>query len=287
MNFTKIFSITLFLLAITFSNAQVDPNSNEDKLTYSEVPYEWNWSKDGLYTAAALGGSAGGFLLILDKKDISQSDLDAVVAKQHKINFLDRWVAGNSSETAGKISDIPFYLSFAAPLVLFFDDEVNDNGGMVLGLFLKSMATTGALYGVTAGLVNKSRPYVYNENLNFSRRTSGNGQRSFYSGHTAATATATFFVAKVYQDFNPNSPGIPYVWAGAAVLPAAVAYLRMEAGQHFLTDVLIGYGVGALTGYLVPHLNKKRKGSNLNLSPTMGQTYFGDSYQGISLNYTF
>jgi len=272
----KALIVLLCLLQFNLSYTQVD-----------KVPYEWDWSKDGLYTGAALAGSTGGFLLIINKEGLTEAQLSSEIEKKDDINFLDRWVAGKSSQKASDLSDIPFYLSFAAPLVLYFDDEVNDNGGLVFGLFLKSMATTGSLYGLSAGLINKSRPYVYDENLNFERRTSGSAQRSFYSGHTAATATATFFVAKVYQDFNPDSPGIPYVWAGAAILPAAVAYLRIEAGQHFLTDVLVGYGVGALTGYLVPHFNKKRKESNFNLSPVMGQTYFGDTYQGIGLNYTF
>ncbi|WP_299128735.1 phosphatase PAP2 family protein [uncultured Winogradskyella sp.] len=250
-------------------------------------PYNWNWNKDGIYTATALVGSATGLYLVVNKNGISEDKLNTELTNQNNINFLDRWAVGNDSETASKISDIPFYLSFAAPLVLFFDDEVNDNGGLVFGLFLKSMATTGSLYGITAGLVNKSRPYVYSNDVDINRRLSGSGQRSFFSGHTAATATATFFVAKVYQDFNPNSPGIPYVWTGAIVLPAIVGYLRIEAGQHFLTDTLIGYGIGALTGYFVPHFNKKRNESNFSLTPTGGQTLFGDNYQGIGLNYTF
>jgi len=255
----------------------------------TSVPYEWEWSKDGIYTAGALAGSAGGLLLILDKDDLTDDELNAIVAKKDDINFLDKWAVGNSSQTASDLSDIPFYLSFAAPLALFFEDEVNDNGGLVFGLFLKSMATTGTLYGVTAGLINKSRPYVYDEGLNQFRRKSGNGQRSFFSGHAAATATSTFFVAKVYQDFNPDSPGVPYVWAGAAVLPLAVGALRIEAGQHFLTDVLIGYTIGALVGYYVPHFNKKRKASKSNLSfaPVIGQTRFGENFQGLRFSLSF
>ena len=134
------------------------------------------------------------------------------------------------------------------------------------------MATTGAIYSITAGLVNKSRQYVYDENLNLNRRLNASEQRSFFSGHTAVTATATFFVAKVYQDFNPGSPGIPYVWAGAIVLPATVGALRIEAGQHFLTDVLLGYAIGAGIGYFVPELHKK-KNQSLRLSPVSGMDF--------------
>ncbi len=271
MKFKILFS--LLIVVVTSVNAQRNP-------------YEWDWKRDGVWTGVALATSATGLYLIVNKEDITENDLQTIVNKKDNINFLDRWAVGNSSESASKLSDIPFYLSFAAPLVLFFDDEVNDNGGLVFGMFLKSMATTGAAYGMSAGLINKSRPYVYNEDLNMNRRLSGNGQRSFFSGHTAATATATFFVAKVYQDFNPNSPGIPYVWAGAATLPLAVGALRIEAGQHFLTDVLIGYTIGAMSGILIPELHKKENQA-LSITPVNALDFRGDNYQGLSLQYAF
>ncbi|WP_178988403.1 phosphatase PAP2 family protein [Winogradskyella schleiferi] len=253
----------------------------------STSPYEWKWKRDGIWTAAGLGASYYGLSLIRNKDDLTPAELQSVMEKQDDINFIDRWVAGNNSDNARSISDIPFALSFAAPFALLFDDEVNDHTAQVLGIYLESMATTGALYTITAGLANRSRPYVYNtENSDF-RRLSKNGQRSFYSGHVAATATATFFSAKAFQDFNPDSAGIPYVWAGAAILPAAVGYLRLQAGEHFLTDVLLGYGLGALAGYYIPELHKRKDEMNLGLTPVMGRTRFGDTYQALSLNYTF
>jgi membrane-associated phospholipid phosphatase len=127
---------------------------------------------------------------------------------------------------------------------------------------------------------------VYNTNESLDRRLNASGQRSFFSGHTSVTATATFFVAKVYQDFNPNSPGLPYIWAGAITLPAAVGALRIEAGQHFLTDVLLGYVIGASVGYFVPELHKKRNKS-LSLTPINSLNFIGESYQGLSLKYRF
>ena len=156
------------------------------------------------------------------------------------------------------------------------------------GIYIQSLATTSALFTVTAGLTNRARPYVYsNDPESFQRQRSTSATRSFYSGHVAATTTATFFAAKAYQDFNPDSPAIPYVWTGAAVLPAAVGYLRMEAGQHFLTDVLLGYGLGALAGYYIPELHKRKEDSNIGFTPIMGRDDFGGDFQGFSLNYTF
>jgi membrane-associated phospholipid phosphatase len=106
-------------------------------------------------------------------------------------------------------------------------------------------------------------------------------QRSFFAGHTAATATASFFAAKVFSDFNPDSKARPYVWAAAAAVPAAVGYMRLRAGRHFLTDNLLGYGIGAGVGILIPQLHKKSNETGLAIQP-----YGGNGVQGASLTYT-
>lgn len=125
-----------------------------------------------------------------------------------------------------------------APLVFLFDDDINNHTRQYLGLYLESLATTAALYTITAGLVNRSRPYVYNDEASMDLRLINNGQRSFYSGHIAAVATATFFAAKAYTDFHPDVTGKGFIWGGAAALRVAVGVLRIKAGQHFLTDAL-------------------------------------------------
>ncbi len=277
----QLFIFTIALISIT---------ANGQK---AESPYEWDWTRDGIWTGAALAGSAGGFLLVQNKDDIDpaefmriQNDLQGEI---DNINFLDRWVAGKHDENASKISDIPFALSFAAPFAMLLDDEINDNTGVYLGMYLESLATTAAMYTITAGLVDRSRPYVYDDSgdTGIDRRKSGNGQRSFYSGHVAATATATFFMAKVYSDVNPDSNGKVWVWTGAAVLPATVGFYRMQAGQHFLTDVILGYALGAGVGILVPELHKKKNTSGLSVYPTGGRTYLGDDYTAMALSLKF
>ncbi|QIE58568.1 phosphatase PAP2 family protein [Rasiella rasia] len=279
----------LLLLAITLLTISVNAQK-------SESPYEWDWTRDGIWTGAALGGSVGGFLLIQNKDDIDPDTFEANFGTPERlqesidnINFIDRWAAGKHDENANKISDIPFAISFVGPFAMLFDDEINDHTGQYLGLYLESMATTAAMYTITAGVVNRSRPYVYDDSgdTNLDRRRSNNGQRSFYSGHVATTATATFFTAKVYSDFNPDSPAKIWVWTGAAVVPAAVGYFRIEAGQHFLTDVALGYALGAGVGILVPELHKKKNTDGLSIYPTGGRTFLGDDYTAMAMRLTF
>ena len=272
--------LTLLLTANTLIGQQLQ---NQKSIS----PYEWNWGKDGIWTGAALAGSVGGFLLIQNKDGIDMAKLNEELANQDDINFIDRWVVGNDSESASDISDIPFGFSFASPLLLLFNDNINDHTGQVMGLYIESLATTATLYTITAGLVNRSRPYVYSDNIDMDRRLSDSGQRSFYSGHVAASATATFFAAKIFQDFNPDSGAIPYIWTAAALVPAGVGYLRIAAGQHFLTDVLLGYGLGALAGYYIPEWHKVKGETNFSFAPVSGRTFLGDHYQGLSVGYSF
>ncbi|WP_026450059.1 phosphatase PAP2 family protein [Aequorivita capsosiphonis] len=269
----------------TQSSSEIN-NLNTLNLKNSNSPYEWKWLRDGIWTGTALGGAVLGYSLIISKDDITEVRLQEVLAKEKDINFLDKWAAGNDSEAALGQSNIPFAISFATPLVLLFDDDINDHAGQYLGLYLESLATTAAIYTITAGLVNRSRPYVYSDGASLDRRLINNGQRSFYSGHVAAAATATFFAAKVYTDYHPETSGKVFIWGGAAAIPATVGFFRIKAGQHFLTDVLLGYALGAATGILVPELHKK-KIENMDVYPSSGTSFNGDTYSGMAFRYSF
>jgi len=273
------------------SGNQLDFNENE--IEGNPSPYEWKWVRDGIWTGAGLAGAAIGLKIIQEKDDLTDEEFAQYQGENLQqtiddINGIDRWAAGNHSESASKLSDIPFAVSFVAPFALLFDDGINDHTGQFLGLYLETMATTATMYTLTAGLIDRSRPYVYDDSGDTadSRRRKNNGQRSFYAGHVAASASATFFAAKVYNDFNPDSPGRVWMWAGAAAIPAGVAYLRIEAGQHFLTDVTLGYVLGAATGILVPELHK-RKGDNVQIYPSGGTAFNGDQYKSMVFSYTF
>ena len=68
-----------------------------------------------------------------------------------------------------------------------------------------------------------------------------------------------FMTAKIYQDYNPGKKSVPWVWAAAAVVPAATGIMRQQAGKHFWTDVVLGYALGAAIGVLVPELHRVGK----------------------------
>lgn len=250
--------------------------------TYAQddSPYEVSWAVDGPWVGAGLGLNAVGLYLVQNKNGLTTEELANL--SRDDVFFADRWIAGNHSAGADNLSYYPFYGSFAAPFVMMLGDATQrSHAGQISVMLIETMSLTGALFTFSAGLIDRPRPLVYNENLPIEQRIEDGAQRSFFAGHTAATAAASFFTAKVWSDFHPDSPATPFVWAAAAAVPAWVGYLRHKAGKHFLTDNLIGYGVGALSGIIVPELHKKENG-HFSLYPITG-----GEYQGFALLYRF
>ncbi len=46
----------------------------------------------------------------------------------------------------------------------------------------------------------------------------------------------------------------PYVWGAGIALSVSVEYLRMAADKHYLSDVLVGGGIGLVAGLVIPRL---------------------------------
>ncbi|GAA0873145.1 hypothetical protein GCM10009117_22920 [Gangjinia marincola] len=242
-------------------------------------PYETDWVKDGIWTGVGIGVSAYGLYLNLQKDDFTEQELNNL--NKDDIAGIDRWVAGNSSESANSLSDIPFYASFAMPLVLLYDKNERSHAGQIAGLYVETMATTAVFYTMSSALIDRTRPLTYDTSLETDERADSKNKSSFLGGHVAATTAATMFAAKVYHDFNPNSKYRKWVWLTAGALPLAVGYLRMEAGKHFLTDNLAGYAVGIACGILVPELHRK-KNADISLFPLIG-----NDYRAMALTYKF
>lgn len=263
--------LTIFCL-LTFLAGQV--HAQDDS------PYKTSFKVDAPIIVAGMGLSAYGLKLMKDKDGLSEEEILSL--SKDDVNGFDRFAAGYHSDNAKKISDYPFYASFATPFLMLLNDNVGSKAGQVLVLYVETMAVTGALFTMTNGNIARERPLVYSPDVDISDKNDANARNSFYAGHTAATASATFFAAKIFHDFNPDSPARPYVWAAAAAVPAAVGYLRLKAGKHFLSDNLLGYTMGAAAGILVPQLHKKTNKRNISLMPVSGK-YFN----GALMTYTF
>ena len=268
--------IVLLLVKISFgASAQSDSTSAER----SDSPYTTRFAVDGPIIGAGMGLTYLGFRMVQNKDPLTEAEVLAL--DKNDVNGFDRFSAGYFSDKANDDSYLPFYAAFAMPAVALLNKNIRHKTGQVFVMYLETMLITGAMFTITAGGIDRPRPLVYSSDAPMSKRMSKNSQRAFYAGHPAATAAATFFTAKVFSDFNPNSKAKPYVWAAAAIIPASVAYMRLKAGQHFLSDNLIGYGLGAATGILVPHFHKnKNRADGLSVQPFMG-----DGVSGMAMTY--
>lgn len=176
----------------------------------------------------------------------------------------ERWVTKLDNSRASKASDILLYTSQVTPALLLISKDTRSDW-RVYAMGAEAIGLTAALTSFTKAITDRKRPYVYNPNTPASDITSDNAVQSFFSGHTAMASVSTFYFARVFADYHPDSKWKPWVWTMATALPLATATMRVVAGRHFPTDVLVGYVVGAGIGYLVPTLHKwpKRKQATL------------------------
>ena len=259
-------------------------STSHDKITsdnrYADVvryPYKTTFKTDAPIITLGAGLTYLGNNLIRNKKPLSVADL--ADKTRDKVPAFDRGNAGFYSDKINRASYIPFLGSFALPLgMVILNKNESRNASTILVMYAESLSISSALFTMAAGSINRPRPLVYGTTAPTDQRINKNNQRSFYAGHTSATATSTFFAAKVFQDLNPGSKATPFVWVVAAAVPAVVGYMRYQSGFHFLSDNLLGYVMGAASGILIPEWHKHKGLKNLSFTPQVGTDFNGVSF---------
>lgn len=258
---------------------EINENSYSLNEQFASSPYKTNFIKDGLVITGTLGVTLLGYELIKNKKDLTPGELAGKT--KDKLPFFDRGNAGYYSAQANKDSYILFDASYAIPLLMtFINKNESKKAGQIIVLYVETIGITGAMYTLTAGLVYRSRPFVYGNKAPLDKRIDKGGQRSFYGGHVATTAAATFFTAKIFQDFNPGSKLQPYLYGAASGLTILMGYFRYRAGYHFLSDCVLSGIIGASTGILIPALHNNKNFQKISVVPGMinGKTGFSLTY---------
>ena len=225
-------------------------------------------------TAIGTGWSLYAFTEIYSKPRSSEEDILSL--NVNDIPSFDRHGASVYHPEADKVGDALFYGSMPLPLILLFDKKIRKDAAKMAFLYLESMSITGLLYTGSVYFADRYRPYAYNPEAPKEERTRGGAKNSFFAGHVALVGTSTFFIAKILNDYHPHSKlrWMPFTIAGLATGATAIA--RYRGGQHFLSDILLGLGVGTLSGILVPEFHKN-KIANGRL--TFTTSYLGDTPQ--------
>lgn len=245
-----LFLIRPILLGIVF-------NSFFSSDINAQSPYRLNYKKDisALSTGAILWG--GGVYLRRHDAKLTIDEIERL--DRNDLRSFRRWVVDNDSRTAEKWSDHLKNTAQFVPLILMTEKQPREDVGKVAVMYLETTLLTRGLTSMTKYLRNRTRPFVYNENIPSDEKTNVAARQSFFSGHTSKTAAMCFFTAKVYADYHPESKWNTVVWSAAALVPAATGYFRVKAGRHFPSDVIVGYIVGGSIGYFVPFFHEEKR----------------------------
>lgn len=113
----------------------------------------------------------------------------------------------------------------------------------------------GGVIGLTPPMMAKEkicrkRPYMHVGRL----PGAGNDDyASFFSGHTAIAGFGSFsLVSNLYIELDHDPVVRDVGYPLAALWTGTMGAMRMAAGKHYLSDVLLGGASGALAGALVP-----------------------------------
>jgi hypothetical protein len=207
---------------------------------------------------------------IKNKTDLTSSEIADL--NPGLLNPLDRWaIEQNPSQyklysTLSDDVQVPMYL--LVPCILAFDKKIRKDWLDLLFMYVEGHVITFTFYNYSwlgPTFQNKFRPITYYTSLPMSDRTTGNNRNSAYSGHTASVAYTSFFLAKVYCDYNPGASKL-LVYSAATVFPLGMAYLRVRALAHMPSDCMTGLTVGAVIGIVLPQLHKfSQKGITLGM----------------------
>lgn len=274
MNSRALVLSLIFFFTYHFSVAQYNIEVDHCYFCYEHSegsPYKSGFKSELPFLLVSAGALGAGLIFKYTNTTQPYTVAELEELNRNDVNEFDRGATYNWDENAKHVSDILIVSSLVLPAVLLVNHHTRSD---IFPLLLMSLEVATINFGLTASvknIANRARPYVYNENLPDEQRTNAQSRFSYFSGHTSVTASFSFFFAKVLNDYHPDMKTAWKIgmWTFAATIPAATGYLRVKSGYHFRTDVITGYAVGALTGWLIPHLHKKKKLSEkLSLYPT-------------------
>jgi len=225
--------------------------------------YEVSFKKEIAPMAIGVGVTT---LAVVINNNSAEPQIDEInLLDVNNLNFLDRGVINNSSQTAQDLSDVLLYGSIALPFVTYTTANSRSNGGAIILMIAETALINNGITNIIKGTAARYRPFNYNPAVDIQTKLGSGSRKSFVSGHTSNVTAFSFLTARIITDLHPEMSHKYIVWGTAITIPAVVGYLRVSAGKHFPTDVIGGYILGASVGYLIPRIHLK---NNKNLQLT-------------------
>lgn len=194
------------------------------------------------------------------------------------VNALDRLAFDRSDESMRIAANVLVgVVPGAFTLLDILDTGVTHWRGWLTDavIITEAVVWSGAMQDVVRRATRRPRPYMYTPGLNPSQRNGPEADFSFFSGHTSNLFAMTTAAAFTYHLRHPGGKWRWLVWttafAGASVEPV----LRVLAGDHFPTDVIVGAIVGTSAGFLFPALHRRKIPITITSSSSPTQTTVG------------
>jgi membrane-associated phospholipid phosphatase len=128
----------------------------------------------------------------------------------------------------------------------------------LLNFGIANALNLGATF-LTKELTARPRPLTYSEAYRAAHDHPRKSDAvSFYSGHASTAATNTFLAATTFAIYTRGITGSERLFGSLAAYgvatawTATVAALRVQAGKHYNSDVIVGSVAGTLLGVLTP-----------------------------------
>jgi membrane-associated phospholipid phosphatase len=167
-------------------------------------------------------------------------------------------------QTARDASDVLLTLAVNYPLIVDavvvagWYRDAPDVGWELAMIDLEALVVNATLAAWTSALSSRERPYgrlcPKERALQDLDCSSNNRYRSYFSGHTSTAFVSAGLMCMHHANVPLYGGGVPDGAACGLALGAAgtMAYLRVAADQHYLSDVLTGAAVGSAIGFGLP-----------------------------------
>ncbi len=168
------------------------------------------------------------------------------------LGALDATAHEDFSASAAAASDTLLVLGLTAPVALELGRGDDDTGRRLLA-YGGGVAVSGLAAAAMKALWRRPRPYNFHPDATvraYARRAR-DSHHSFPSGHTALTFAAAASGGWIYASASDDTTHRAAVWFGGATVAGATAVLRMRAGRHYPSDVMMGALIG-VAGVAVP-----------------------------------
>ena len=253
LNKTAFPLVLSFLLSVNFSFSQ----------NTGEGPFELNTGKEAVIIGAGTVIGLTALIVVLNNDELTEDGINSF--KPEDVSKFDRIAIGPYQDDV--LGDALLYGSYLLPLTFLTYDETREDFGTLALMYGEVFLLNKGINTLIKGLTTRNRPFVYDAGSPIEEKYKVNARHSFYSGHTSVTASNSFFTARVFTEYLTDNTAKVLIWSAAALIPAVTGFSRINTHNHFPTDVIVGYIVGAAIGYLIPELHKYENNNNVTAAP--------------------